>query len=58
MHTDKTNDPKMRTVGAKVDNKVLTNEQKAKRVTIANEILELVQIEPDYLDSVITGNKT
>lgn len=48
----------MRTVGAKVDNKVLTNEQKAKRVTIANEILELVQIEPDYLDSVITGNKT
>lgn len=48
----------MRKVCAKLVPKLLTDEQKANRVLIASELKERVEIEPHYLDCVITGDET
>ncbi|PNF36801.1 hypothetical protein B7P43_G09634 [Cryptotermes secundus] len=48
----------MRKVCAKLVPKLLTEEQKANQVLIASELKERVEIEPHYLDCVITGDET
>ncbi|XP_023701373.1 uncharacterized protein LOC111861214 [Cryptotermes secundus] len=48
----------MRKACAKLVPKLLTDEQKANRVLIASELKERVEIEPHYLDCVITGDET
>jgi len=45
-------------VCAKLVLKLLTDEQKANRVLIASELKVRVEIEPDYLVNVITGDET
>lgn len=48
----------MRKVCAKLVPKLLTADQKMNRVTIARELLERVQDNPDFLNNVITGDET
>ncbi len=45
-------------VCAKLVPKLLTDEQKANRVLIASELKERVEINPDFLDNVIRGEKS
>lgn len=47
----------MRKVSFKLVSKELTDEQKANRMPIANELSEFVQVKPVFLDSVITGTQ-
>jgi len=48
----------MRKICAKLVPKLLTDEQKGRRVAVASEILDRLQTEPDFLDRVITGDET
>jgi septation ring formation regulator EzrA len=48
----------MRKVCAKLVPKVLTDDQKNHRVTVATELLERLEIEPNFLDCVVTGDET
>ncbi|XP_049941007.1 UPF0746 protein DDB_G0281095-like [Schistocerca serialis cubense] len=48
----------MRKVCTKLVPKILSDEQKASQVVIMSELLECVDTELDYLDNIITGNKT
>ncbi|KAK5646283.1 hypothetical protein RI129_004747 [Pyrocoelia pectoralis] len=47
----------MRKVCAKLAPKVLTEDEKERRRSICAELLERVQVEPDLLDSMITGDE-
>ncbi|UYV82119.1 hypothetical protein LAZ67_21000950 [Cordylochernes scorpioides] len=53
-----TEDLQMRKVCAKLVPKVLTQDQKELRVLRCQELLDLVQNEPDFLNSVITGDES
>lgn len=53
-----TEDLAMRKVCAKLVPKVLSDDEKTNRAEISSELLQRVEIEPDYLDNVITGDET
>ncbi|UYV66066.1 hypothetical protein LAZ67_4000018 [Cordylochernes scorpioides] len=53
-----TEDLQMRKVCAKLVPKVLTQDQKELRVLRCQELLDLVQNEPDFLNSVVTGDES
>lgn len=53
-----TNNTNIQKVCAKLVPNVLTDEQKANRVMIANKLLEHDQIENDIFDNITTKNKT
>src|SRR5215510_13453377 len=53
-----TEDLMMRNVCAKLVPKVLTDEQKARRQTVCEEMLERLQVDPNFLDKVVTGDET
>ncbi len=53
-----TEDLMMRKVCAKFVPKVLTDDQKQRRVAVAQEMLERLQVEPNFLDKVVTGDET
>ncbi|XP_046395759.1 protein GVQW3-like [Ischnura elegans] len=48
----------MRKVCAKLVPKVLTDDQKQRRVAVAQEMLERLQVEPNFLDKVVTEDET
>ncbi|KAL1129330.1 hypothetical protein AAG570_013859 [Ranatra chinensis] len=48
----------MRKVCAKLVAKVLTDDQKNQRVAEATKLMERVEIQPDFLNYVITGDET
>lgn len=54
MSTIMTNYLKMRKVDAKLFFEVLINQEKTNRVTIASEIFDRVEIEPDFSGNNIT----
>lgn len=58
VHRIVTDELNMRKVCAKLVPKLLTDEQKANRVLIASELKERVEINPDFLDNVITGDES
>jgi hypothetical protein len=58
VHDIVTDNLHMRKVCAKMVPKLLTDDHKNSRVTIAGELLERVQNKPDFLDNVITGDET
>lgn len=53
-----TEDLAMRKVCAKLVPKVLSDDEKTNRAEISSELLQRVEIEPDWLDNVITGDET
>ncbi|UYV64611.1 hypothetical protein LAZ67_3001306, partial [Cordylochernes scorpioides] len=53
-----TEDLQMRKVCAKLVPKVLTQDQKELRVLRCQELLDLIQNEPDFLNSVVTGDES
>ncbi|UYV74922.1 hypothetical protein LAZ67_12001810 [Cordylochernes scorpioides] len=53
-----TEDLQMRRVCAKLVPKVLTQDQKELRVFRCQELLNLIQNEPDFLNSVVTGDES
>ena len=58
VHTIVTEDLPMRKMCAKLVPKVLSEEQKLSRVEISQEILDCVQEDEEFLDNVITGDKS
>lgn len=58
VHRIVTEELNMRKVCAKLVPKLLTDEPTANRVLIASELKLRVEIEPDYLNNVITGDET
>nr|XP_012143528.1 PREDICTED: putative uncharacterized protein FLJ37770 [Megachile rotundata] len=58
IHSIVTEDLQMRKVCAKLVPKVLTEEQKERRVTISRELLECLERDSNLLDRVITGDET
>lgn len=58
VHGIVTEDLQMRKVCAKLVPKVLTEDQKELRVSRCQELLDLIQNEPDFLNSVVTGDKS
>ncbi|UYV66139.1 hypothetical protein LAZ67_4000414 [Cordylochernes scorpioides] len=58
LRTDLTEDLQMRKVCAKLVPKVLTQDQKELRVLRCQELLDLIQNEPDFLNSVVTGDES
>ena len=58
VHRIVTEELNMRKVCAKLVPKLLSDKQKADRVLIASELKERVEIEPDYLNNVISGDET
>ncbi|UYV78221.1 hypothetical protein LAZ67_16000539 [Cordylochernes scorpioides] len=58
VHGIVTEDLQMRKVCAKLLPKVLTQDQKELRVLRCQELLDLIQNEPDFLNSVVTGNES
>lgn len=48
----------MRKVCAKLVPKVLTDDQKQRRMAVAQEMLELLRAKPNFLDKVVTGDET
>ncbi|UYV68501.1 hypothetical protein LAZ67_5004514 [Cordylochernes scorpioides] len=57
VHGIVTEDLQMRKVCAKLVPKVLTQDQKELRVLRCKELLDLIQNEPDFLNSVVTGDE-
>ncbi|GFV63041.1 FLJ37770-like protein [Trichonephila clavipes] len=57
VHGVVTEDLQMRKVYAKLVPKGLTQDQKELRVLCCQELLDLIQNEPDILNSVVTGDK-
>ncbi|XP_046396633.1 histone-lysine N-methyltransferase SETMAR-like [Ischnura elegans] len=53
-----TEDLAMRKICAKLVPKVLTDDQKQRRMAVAQEMLERLQAEPNFLDKVVTGDET
>ncbi|GFS80586.1 protein GVQW3 [Trichonephila clavipes] len=58
VHRIVTEDLQMRKVCAKLVPKVLTQDQKELRVLRCQELLDLIQNEPDFLNSVVTGDES
>ncbi|GFV23930.1 FLJ37770-like protein [Trichonephila clavipes] len=58
VHGIKTEDLQMRKVCAKLVPKVLTQDQKELRVLPCQELLDLIKNEPDFLNSVVTGDES
>lgn len=58
VHGIVTEDLQMRKVCAKLVPKVLTEDQKKLRVLRCQELLDLIQNEPDFLNSVVTGDES
>lgn len=58
VHTILTEDLGMRRIAAKFMSKLLTIEQKQHRSEIAQDMLEAVQNDPNFLNTVITGDET
>ncbi|UYV83903.1 hypothetical protein LAZ67_X000562 [Cordylochernes scorpioides] len=58
VHGIVTEDLQMRKVCAKLVPKVLTQDQKELRVLRCQELLDLIQNEPDFLNSVVTGDES
>ncbi|UYV70795.1 hypothetical protein LAZ67_8000653 [Cordylochernes scorpioides] len=58
VHGIVTEDLQMRKVCAKLVPKVLTQGQKELRVLRCHELLDLIQSEPDFLNSVVTGDES
>ncbi|UYV71914.1 hypothetical protein LAZ67_9001136 [Cordylochernes scorpioides] len=58
VHGIVTEDLQMRKVCEKLVPKVLTQDQKKLRVLRCQELLDLIQNEPDFLNSVVTGDKS
>ncbi|EGI60232.1 PREDICTED: putative uncharacterized protein FLJ37770 [Acromyrmex echinatior] len=58
VHEIVTENLQMRKVCAKIVPKVLTEDQKELRVSRCQELLDLIQKEPDFLNSVVTGDET
>ncbi|UYV64946.1 hypothetical protein LAZ67_3002543 [Cordylochernes scorpioides] len=58
IHGIVTEDLQMRMVCAKLVPKVLTQDQKELRVLRCQELLDLIQNEPDFLNSVVTGDES
>ncbi|UYV62539.1 hypothetical protein LAZ67_2000982 [Cordylochernes scorpioides] len=58
VHGIVTEDLQMRKVCAKLVTKVLTQDQKELRVLRYQELLDLIQNEPDFLNSVVTGDES
>ncbi|XP_046391486.1 protein GVQW3-like [Ischnura elegans] len=51
-------DLSMRKICAKLVPKVLSDAQKQQRVEVCNELLELCEEDPNFLDNVITGDES
>ncbi|UYV69314.1 hypothetical protein LAZ67_6003231 [Cordylochernes scorpioides] len=58
VHVIVTEDLQMRKVCAKLVPKVLTQDQKELNVLRCQELLDLIQNEPDFLNSVVTGDES
>ncbi|UYV70425.1 hypothetical protein LAZ67_7002954 [Cordylochernes scorpioides] len=58
VHGIVTEDLQMRKVCAKLVPKVLTQDQKELRVLRCQELLDLIKNEPDFLNSVVTGDES
>ena len=58
MHSIVPDDLQMRKVCAKLIPKVLSGQEQETRASICHELLERVELEPDFLDNVITGDET
>lgn len=58
VHGIVTENLQMRKVCAKLVPKVLTEDQKELRVSRCQELLDLIQNEPDFLNSVVTGDES
>ncbi|GFX82949.1 protein GVQW3 [Trichonephila clavipes] len=58
VHGIVTEDLQMRKVCAKLVPKVLTQDQNGLRVLRCQELLDLIQNEPDFLNSVVTGDES
>ncbi|UYV80229.1 hypothetical protein LAZ67_18002090 [Cordylochernes scorpioides] len=58
VHVIVTEDLQMRKVCAKLVPKVLTQDQKELRVLRCQELLDLIKNEPDFLNSVVTGDES
>ncbi|GFW55402.1 putative DD34D transposase [Trichonephila clavipes] len=58
VHGTVTGDLQMRKVCAKLVPKVLTQDQKEFTVLRYQELLDLIQNEPDFLNSVVTGDES
>ncbi|UYV64900.1 hypothetical protein LAZ67_3002334 [Cordylochernes scorpioides] len=58
VHGIVTEDLQIRKVCAKLVPKVLTQDQKKLRVLRCQELLDLIQNEPDFLNSVVTGDES
>lgn len=48
----------MRKVCAKLVPKVLTDDQKSRRVEVCRELLEMCEVDPDFLENVVTGDES
>ena len=58
VHQIVTQDLMMRKVCAKLVPRVLTTEQKQRRVDVCREMLNELEKNPDFLDSVVTGDES
>ncbi|XP_050527794.1 protein GVQW3-like [Daktulosphaira vitifoliae] len=58
VHNIITNDLGMRKICAKLVPKVLTDEQKERRVAVASEMIDRLQTESEILDRVISGDES
>lgn len=58
VHGIVTEDLQMRKICAKLVPKVLTDEQKESRVSRCQELLDLIENDPDFLNSVVTGDES
>ncbi|GFX77324.1 protein GVQW3 [Trichonephila clavipes] len=58
VHRIMTEDLQMRKVCAKLVPKVLTQDQKELSILRCQELLDLIQNEPDFLNSVVTGDES